>query len=438
MTTTRRLHIGISLAPTWLSGDGWRRLDSNVESIYSEEFYLDIARRAEAAKLDFVFRPDTLFLDPRALETGPGFGSLDPTILLAALARETTHIGLLTTISTTFNPPYVVARQLQSLNWLSKGRVGWNIVTALDGNENFGLPTMPSAQERYERAAEFTEVVRRLWASYPLDALRLDRAAGRYADASRVRPIDHAGASFSVKGPLNLPAYGGAPIPLIQAGASPVGRDFAAGVADAVFASTPDQEAALELRTDLRRRALGHGRRAEDIRILPGLSLFLASNRAQARELFAKTHARVDAGRKFAAIKDGIGLDLSSWPRDRRVTAADLPASVQPRRSHTHAELLRRLVRNEKPTVAMLLDRPEVHGSAHWRVIGTPEDAADEVRRWAGAGAIDGFVILPGGSPETMTLALEDLVPRLTASGLFRRDYRGSTFADHLQDDTSA
>lgn len=365
MTTTRRLHIGMSLAPTWLSGEGWRRLDSNVEMIYSEEFYLDIARRAEAAKLDFVFRPDTLFLDPRALETGPGFGSLDPTLLLAALARQTRHIGLITTISTTFNPPYVVARQLQTLNWLSRGRVGWNIVTALDGNENFGLPAMPSAEERYERAAEFTQVVRRLWASYPQEALKQDRESGRYGDPSQVQPIDHDGACFSVKGPLNLPAYDAAPIPLIQAGASPTGRDFAATVADAIFASTPDRGAAVELRDDLRRRALGHGRRADDIRVLPGLSLFLAPNRAEARALFAQTHARTDAARKLAAIRDMTGLDLSHWPDDRRITAADLPPATQARRSRTHAELLIRLIRNEEPRLADLLTRPEVHGSAH-------------------------------------------------------------------------
>ncbi|OCC02131.1 monooxygenase [Labrys sp. WJW] len=438
MEIKRRLHIGLSLAPTWLSGDGWRRLDSDIENIYSDEFYLDIAKRAEAARLDFVFRPDTLFLDPHALETGPGFGSLDPTILLATMARETSHIGLLTTISTTFNSPYVVARQLQSLNWLSKGRVGWNIVTALDGNENFGLPAMPSAGERYERAAEFTQIVRRLWASYPQDALKQDRESGRYADSALVRPIDHVGARFSVKGPLNLPAYGTSSIPLIQAGASPTGRDFAASVADAIFASTPDMAAALELRSDLRQRALGHGRRADDIRVLPGLSLYLASNRSEARALFAQTHARADTGRRFKAIRDMTGLDLSHWPDDRRVTAADLPEVTPALRSRTHAELLLRLIRNEQPTVTELLTRPEVIGSAHWRVIGTAQDAAGQVRQWASAGAIDGFVILPGGSAEALRLALEDLVPQLTEAGLFRQTYRGSTFADHLRDDGGA
>ena len=435
---TRRLHVGVSLAPTWLSGDGWRRLDSNIENIYSEELYLDIAKRAEAAKLDFVFRPDTLFLDPQALETGPGFGSLDPTILLAAMVRETSHVGLLTTISTTFNSPYVVARQLQSLNWLSKGRVGWNIVTALDGNENFGLPAMPSAGERYARAAEFTQVVRRLWASYPQDALKQDRESGRYAVSALVQPIDHVGARFSVKGPLNLPAYGTSPIPLIQAGASPTGRDFAACVADAIFASTPDMAAALELRTDLRQRALGHGRRADDIRVLPGLSLFLAPNRAEAHELFAETHARADIGRKIAAIRDMTGLDLSHWPDDRRVSAADMPEVAPALRSRTHADLLLRLIRNEKPTVAELLTRPEVIGSAHWRVIGTVEDAVEQIRQWAGAGAIDGFIILPGGSVEALRLALDDLMPRLVEARLFRDEYRGSTFADHLKDDGDA
>lgn len=424
----------MSLAPTWLSGEGWRRLDSNVEGIYASNFYVDIARRAEAAKLDFVFRPDSLFLDIAAIETGPGFGSLDPTLLLVAIARETRHIGLLTTVSTTFNPPFMVARQLQSLNWLSQGRAGWNIVTALDGHENFGLAAMPSGEERYRRAAEFTGIVRRLWASYPHEALRLEREGGRYADSSRVRPIDHAGADFSVKGPLNLPSYGDRPIPLFQAGASETGRDFAAGIADAIFASTPDQEAALELRTDLRKRAESQGRRAEAIRVLPGLSLYLAASRKQARDLFVETHVRADDGRKFKTIAAMTGLDLSHWPRDRRVTAADLPAVPPPVRSRTHAELLIRLIRNEAPTVAGLLVSPEASGSAHWRVIGTVEDAVEAITAWAGAGAIDGFVALPGGSVEAMHLTLEGVVPRLAEAGLFRSDYRGATFADHLAD----
>lgn len=423
----------MSLAATWLSGDAWRRPDSDIDGLFSSGFYLDIAKRAEAARLDFVFRPDTLNLDVRALEKGPGFSSLDPTILLAALARETTHIGLLSTVSTTFTPPYVVARQLQSLNWLSNGRAGWNIVTALDGNENFGLASMPSGPERYQRAAEFVEVVRRLWQSYPGEALRFDREQGRFAETAQVRAIDHAGLHFSVRGPLNLPSRSGSDIPLVQAGASSEGRNFAASIADAVFASTPDIKAALEIRRDLRQRAERHGRKADDILVLPGLSLYLATTRAEAVEIFRATHARTEKSRKLASIKAMLGLDLAAWPKDRVIGPDDLPSPPANVRSRTHADLLRRMIVRDAPTVEQLLDRPEVIGSAHWQIIGTADDAAAQIKNWAAAGAIDGFIAVPGGSVGSMRLTLSEVVPNLAEAGLFRREYSGATFADHLR-----
>ncbi|MEG0859211.1 MAG: NtaA/DmoA family FMN-dependent monooxygenase [Pseudomonas sp.] len=432
MTTHKRLHIGLSLAPTWLSGDAWRRADSNIEGIFTSDYAIDLAQRAEAAHLDFVFRPDVSFLAAEMVESGSGFASLDPSILLAAVAQATTRIGLVSTVSTTFYPPYVVARQLQSLNWISKGRVGWNIVTALQGNENFGLSQMPSAEERYARAAEFTQVVHQLWDSFPADALKIDRANGRYADASKVKAIDHEGHYLKVKGPLNVPAFADARIPLIQAGASESGRDFAASVADLVFAPTPDIEAALELRRDLSARAKHHGRAPQDIKLLPGLSLYLAPTREQARAVFMETHARLDRPRKFASIKEMTGLDLQNWPLDRAVTRDDLPPPLAHTSSRTHTNLLRRLLERESLTVDELLLRPEVISAAHWQVVGTVDDAVESICQWAAAGAIDGFIAAPGGSLQSVQLFLDQVMPRLVARGLFREGYSGSTFAQHL------
>ena len=432
MTLQKGLHIGMSLAPTMLSGEGWRRPDSRVESLFGSDFALDIARRSEAAHLDFVFRPDVSCVVADALQSGSGFTSLDPTVLLAALTRETTRIGLVSTVSTTFYPPYLVARQLQSLNWLSNGRVGWNIVTALQGHENFGLAAMPSAEERYARAAEFTDVVQRLWRSFPNQALLIDRDNGVYADPAQVQPIAHQGDFLQVQGPLNLPEQGSR-IPLIQAGASDSGRNFAARVADIVFAPTPDQAAAAELRRDLTQRAERHGRNAADIRLLPGLSLFLAPTRKQARELFMDTHARVDKARKYAAIKNMIGIDLAAWPSDQRIHAADLPPlQLLPGASRTHVSLLRRLIEREALLPSELLMRPEVLSAAHWQVIGTADDAVKEIADWAEAGVMDGFIAAPGGSFGSVYCFLDEVVPRLVERGLFRGQYQGATFAEHL------
>lgn len=432
MGNRKQLHIGMSLAPTWLSGDAWRREDSNVEQLFTVDYYSAIARRAEEAHLDFVFCPDTLFLNIDALGQGAGFTSLDPTMLLTSIANATSHIGLLTTISTTFMPPYVVARQVQSLNWLSKGRAGWNIVTALAGQENFGLSEMPDAEERYDRAAEFVDVVRRLWASYPGEVLKMDRASGQFADASLVKPIAHEGRHLRVKGPLNVPSYGKERIPLIQAGASETGRNFAASIADAVFASTPEMPVAIDLRCDLVARAKANGRSPDAIKLLPGLSLFLAESRNEALDMFMQTHARSDEERRLATIRQITGLDLTGWPKDRRVTAADLPVLTAQPRSRTHTQLLRQLIERRSPTVVELLWRPEVIGSAHWQIIGTAEDALASIREWVEAGAIDGFIAVPGGSVSSMKLFFDRLVPMLVEAGLLRDVYSGPTFANHL------
>lgn len=433
MRKPKRLNIGMSLAPTWLSGNGWRRSDSGTDNMLGAEFFIDIAHRAEAAKLDFVFRPDTMFVNMALLGKGGGFASLDPTVLLAALARETLKIGLLSTVSTMFMPPYILARQMMSLHWLSQGRAGWNIVTALDGNQNFGLDAMPSSEDRYDRAHEYVEVVRLLWESYPEKAMVRDRETGMMSDPSLIRPIDHEGRHFKVKGPLNIPAFGRAPVPLVQAGASQAGRQFASRFADAIFASTPDMQAAIEFRRDLRARAAAQGRSADDIRLLPGLSLFLGASRAEAMDLFEATHAGADRGRKLSHVLNLIGLDLSDWPGDRHVTITDLPHPFATRGSQTHAELLRRLIAREDLTVSQLLERPEVNGSGHWRIIGTVEDALLEISQWVDEGAIDGFVLTPGGSTGCMHLALEQLMPALSDAGLLRPDYSGDTFAHHLQ-----
>ncbi len=231
------------------------------------------------------------------------------------------------------------------------------------------------------------------------------------------RPDNHEGTYLKVKGPLNLPAFPGTRIPLIQAGASESGRDFAASVADLVFAPTPDKEAALELRRDLGRRAERHGRSAQAIRLLPGLSMYLADTREQARAVFMQTHGRMNRARKLASIKEMTGLDLADWPLDRPVTRADLPVVAPDASSRTHSSLLRRLIERESLSIDQLLLRPEVISAAHWQVVGTVDDAFEQIADWAASGAID-----------------DQLMPRLVQAGLFREGYSGSTFAHHLDE----
>lgn len=432
MRTAKSLHIGLSMAATWLSGSAWCRLDSGVEGLFGSDFYLDIARRAEAAKLDFLFRPDTLFLDPTMAENAPGFSSLDPSLLIASLVRETQRIGWVTTASTTFYPPYIVARQLQTLNWLSGGRVGWNVVTSLDGQRNFGLDAMPSAEQRYAQAEEFTQLVQALWHSYPADALRFDRSHGQFADSRQIQPLHHHGDFFQVDGPLNTPAPKHGSVPLFQAGASDIGRQFAARIADATFAATPDIAAGIELRQDLRRRAQAQGRQPDDIRVLPGFSCYLADSREQARELFQATHAGTERARLIAKAEGLLGMNLTQLPDDQPITVAMLPPASSNVRSQTHSDLIRRLIEREAPTLDDLIRRPEVMGSAHWMVVGTVDDAVNAIVERHQTGAADGLIALPGGSVDSLHQFLDGVIPQLVERGLFRVDYRGNTLADHL------
>ncbi|AJS61328.1 NtaA/DmoA family FMN-dependent monooxygenase [Paenibacillus sp. IHBB 10380] len=432
MTANRQLCIGLSLNATWMKGDGWRRPDSGVEKMGSIDYYIDVAKMAEKSKLDFLFRADYLYVSPQMLGDSSNLGSPDPTMMFAAIARETERIGLVTTISTTFNPPYVVARQLQSLHWLSNGRAGWNIVTSIEGAENFGDSPMPSPQERYAKAMEFTDVVRKLWESFPKEAIVTDRESGIFSDKDKVTAINHSGEFFSVKGPLSLPSHKSGTIPLFQAGASDIGRNFASSVADAIFAAMPDIESGVELRNDLRRRATEHGRDPNTIRVLPGLYFFLADTREEARELHKAAHAHLSIERRHASLKSVLGLDLSGFPSDQRVTADMLPDPNQPVRSRTHAELLHRYITKYQPTVEEVLARPEVVGSAHWVSVGTVEDVLNDIIERFEAGAIDGFIALPGGSEKSMEIFFEKLMPELVERGLFRSEYMGGTLREHL------
>jgi FMN-dependent oxidoreductase (nitrilotriacetate monooxygenase family) len=415
-----------------MKGDGWRRPDSGVEKMGSMDYYITLAKMAEKSKLDFLFKADYLYVSPQMLGDSANFGSPDPTMMFAAIARETERIGLVTTVSTTFNPPYVVARQLQSLHWLSNGRAGWNIVTSIEGAENFGDSPMPSPQERYAKAMEFTDVVRKLWESFPDEAIVIDRESGIFSDKDKVSSINYSGEFFSVKGPLTLPAHKSGTIPLFQAGASDIGRNFASSVADAIFAAMPDLESGVELRNDLRRRATEHGRDPSAMRVLPGLYFFLADTREEAHELHKAAHAHLSMERRHASLKSVLGLDLSSFALDQCVTADMLPDPNQPVRSRTHAELLRRYITKYQPTVEEVLARPEVVGSAHWVSVGTVEDVLNDIIERFEAGAIDGFIALPGGSEKSMEIFFEKLMPELVERGLFRSEYMGSTLREHL------
>lgn len=406
----RNLCIGLSLSHRLVLSK------KSVTSAYIEDlvYQIDMAQQAEQAKLDFVFKADSMVAHPSKNNVG-----IDPTIFMSILSQSTASIGLVTTISTSFMPPYVLARQLASLQWLSNGRAGWNIVTSIDGFENFGFPERPPTKLRYEMAKEASALVTTLLESYK--------------EGQEALPIEHKGKYFEVKGPLNVAAHPSGRMPLFQAGASELGRNFAASVADAIFAATPTMYAALDLRQNLQHLAVTHGRKAEEIRILPGCYFFVARTRKEAEQMYIEAHSHITEGGKFKKIEELLGTSLESRPLTDRITIEQLPPIDKNVRSRTHSILLREFVVKEEPTVREILNRPEVLHSAHWVVYGTPLEVADEITKWYDAEALDGLIAIPGGKPQSLHYFLEEVIPILVTRGLFRKEYDGNTLQKHLQ-----
>ncbi|MEK5300899.1 NtaA/DmoA family FMN-dependent monooxygenase [Bacillus sp. FSL R10-2201] len=426
MSTKKQLCIGLCLISRK------KEQESMFNSGIDEQ--VELALQAEKAKLDFVFKADYLVAHPDLIARNKGNVILDPTLLFTAIAYATEKIGVVTTASTSFYPPYILARQLQSLNWISNGRVGWNIVTSIDGAENFGEVGMPPSEERYAKAAECTELVRKLWRSHPYEVLKEDNA-----DVIRemVQPIEHRGEHFEVKGPLNIPQHISGEMPLFQAGASESGRNFAASVADAIFAAMPGVESGIELRQDLRRRAEKHGRKQEDIRVLPGLYFFIGDSYEEALEMHRQAHQHLTKEKRYALLEMVLGLDVRGLPLESKVTEHMLPSRNQAVRSKTHAELLRNFIIKNEPTVEQILERPEVVGSAHWVAIGTPQDVCKQIMERFEAGALDGFIAIPGGPPKSLDLFFSEVIPLFVRAGVFREEYTGSTLREHLEGNIS-
>ncbi|HDR7947774.1 TPA: NtaA/DmoA family FMN-dependent monooxygenase [Bacillus toyonensis] len=391
---------------------------------------VELALQAEEAKLDFVFKADYLVAHPDLIARNKGNVMLDPTLLFTAIAYATEKIGVVTTASTSFYPPYILARQLQSLNWISNGRVGWNIVTSIDGAENFGETGMPPSEERYAKAAECTELVRKLWRSHPYEVLKVDNTE---VIREMVKPIEHSGEYFEVKGPLNIPQHISGEMPLFQAGASEAGRNFAASVADAIFAAMPDIESGIELRQNLRRRAEKHGRKQDDVRVLPGLYFFIGDTYEEALEMHRQAHQHLTMEKRLALLEMVLGVDARGIPLESNIKEDMLPSREQTVRSKTHAELLRNFIIKNEPTVEQILERPEVVGSAHWVAIGTPQDVFQQIMERFEVGALDGFIAIPGGPQKSLDLFFSEVIPLFVKAGVFREEYTGSTLREHLE-----
>jgi FMN-dependent oxidoreductase (nitrilotriacetate monooxygenase family) len=411
MTLSRRyLRMVVNLSPGALS-----TADGRHPALDVDEFARS-ARLAEAVGFDAVFLPDSQAIPP----SGHAFSYLDPLTLLPAIARDTEHIGLIATASTTYSSPYALARAVLSVDHISGGRAGWNIITTMEPTDarNFGLDQPPSREERYSRATEFAEVVLALWTSWtddisqPWDAENLHR-----------HPINHRGAYFSVAGPLQLPkSRQGTPV-IFQAGGSGPGIELAARFADAVFSVGISESAARDYREQVNRQA--RARRGEHVRIpvLPGLSLTLGSTEAEVDRLLAEAENAVDNASRWQLLSryglnpDAVDLD---GPVPTEVIASDSSRSIGFAQGGVD------LVRDEP---RLTLRRFIAYGGGgHRKIFGTPHSVADDLVRWFQRGAADGFTIFVDSLPGFA----EHLAPLLRARGVHRHNYSGRTLRDNL------
>ncbi|MFD2838312.1 LLM class flavin-dependent oxidoreductase [Azotobacter vinelandii] len=413
---------------------GWRHPRAVPETDLDFSRYIQLAQTAERGRLDTLFFQDTVGISADTLADGgnSGYGRaawLDPLSLIAALAAVTRHIGLVATATTTYNEPYHVARKFATIDHISDGRAGWNLVTSQIEDEagNFGFDRHLAHAERYARAEEFYDVVRGLWDGWEEGALLRDKAGGRYIDATKIHPLNHRGERFKVRGPLNVSrSPQGRPV-VSQAGASPAGRELAARGADIVFTAAQTLEEAQAFYADVKRRARAHGRDPEDIKILPGLLPVIGATQSEAREKYQELLDLLPADLDAKPLQRLAGeLDLSSYPLD-----GPLPELPYNNSAHGRQQLLVDLARRENLSIRQLARRFALAGG-HQVVYGTPETIADHLQHWLEERGADGFNLQFPFFPAPLEEFVDQVVPELQRRGIFRREYEGRTLRENL------
>lgn len=425
----RTMKLGVFLMGAGHHIAAWRNPGTPADAYEDIEFYRRAAQSAEAGKLDMLFVSDALSLTP--LSHPSELVRFEPTTLISALAMLTSKIGLAATVSTTYNEPYHVARKLASIDHLSKGRSAWNIVTSYYEQEaaNFGLDKHPEHGERYKRANEFVDVVKKLWSSWEPNALVRDQVNGIYFDPDKLHAIDHTGPFYQVRGPLNTSRpVQGTPV-LIQAGSSADGMSFAAKHAEVIFTAQQTLEKAQQFYASIKSEAALHGRSPGHVHILPGISPVIGKSVSDAVNRYQRVQELISPEVGLAFLSDYLGdIDFTPYDLD-----GPLPDKIpETNGNQSRRELIIDLARREQLTIRQLYQR--IAGSrGHRMIFGSPEEIADQMEQWFNQQAADGYNLLFPFYPQLLEEFVEDVIPILQKRGLFRQDYTGHTLRDHLE-----
>ncbi|MCS5480308.1 LLM class flavin-dependent oxidoreductase [Corynebacterium sp. YIM 101645] len=423
------MHLNLFAFAAGHHTSAWRAPDSAAGRLGDITYWEELAQIAERGFLDAVFLADGQSADLGGVGSGP-LWFLEPVTTLSALARATEHIGLVTTISSTFWSPFHAARQLASLDHISGGRAGINVVTSMNDTEarNHGMPALPPHAERYARAEEFITVLNRLWDSFPAEAVRNDPTTG-WGDGSQLVPLEHSGEYFEVAGPLNIPAPPqGRPV-LFQAGASEPGRNLAAKHAEGIYAVAWDLEMAREYRLDVRRRAELAGRDPDELIVMPGLVTYVGRTEEEAREKQRALNELLPVEDALKGLSYFIAQDTSGWELDAPVP--QLPTLAEFTGPKGRYATILRIIESKQPTVRELLGYLAA-GGGHATFVGTPEQIADEMARWVEGGGADGFNLMPPSLPAGIEDFVDLVIPVLQERGLFRTEYAATTLRGHL------
>jgi FMN-dependent oxidoreductase (nitrilotriacetate monooxygenase family) len=420
----RQMHLGLFILGTGSHVAGWR-YPGAVDSFQDFAAIQQIGRTAERGKFDLIFMGDNLYADAAA---HPSYTlRLEPLTMLAALATSTSRVGLGATVSTTYSDPFSVARVFASLDHISNGRAAWNVVTTANPATaaNFGT-IHPDHARRYEMADEFLTVVKELWDGWAEDAIVADRKTGLYVDPARLRPIDHHGTFFKVKGPLNIGrSPQGHPV-VLQAGGSEAGQVLAARTADIVFSVVQDIEEAKAGYASLKNRLASFGRAPEHVTVLPGVMPIVGRTDKEAFEKLGVLQGFVSGSNALAILSDRFGQDMSAYDLDGPVPDLALPDGY-----HSFARVMLAKARRENMTLRDLYNLTAA-ARGHWVLCGSAESIADTLQQWFEDYAADGFNVMPPYFHEGFEDFVELVVPILQERGLFRRDYEGMTLRDHL------
>jgi alkanesulfonate monooxygenase len=430
----KQLRLGAFLMSSGHHLASWRYPEARADGGLSFEHFRQIAQTAERGKFDMIFFADGVAVRDRdqGTEVLSRTGHLvhfEPLTLLSALSVVTEHIGLVATVSTTYNEPFHLARKFASLDYLSGGRAAWNLVTSASTAEarNFNLDKHMDHLPRYERAREFVEVVTKLWDSWEDDAFLRDQESGVYFEPDKLHVPNHKGEHFSVKGPLNVARpIQGYPV-LVQAGSSEDGKNLAAQTAEVIFTAQQTLADAQAFYADVKGRLAKYGRHPDQLKIMPGIFPVIGSTEQEAREKFATIQSLIHPQVGLSLLTAMLGeVDLSKYPLD-----GPLPEVPHTELHQSRQQLLLELAQRENLTIRQLYEA--IAGArGHWQVVGTPEQIADQMEEWFRNGGADGFNVMPPYLPGGLTEFVDHVIPELQRRGLFRTEYEGHTLRENL------